>query len=58
MEEVNNINNEKSNISKGENIISKENVFILIGSIILAVIYNILFYEKADYRVFGSNNSL
>jgi hypothetical protein len=58
VEEVNNINNEKSNISKGENIISKENVFILIGSIILAVIYNILFYEKADYRVFGSNNSL
>ena len=55
MEEVNNINNEKSNISKGENIISKENVFILIGSIILAVIYNILFYEKklgVSYPVF------
>lgn len=55
MSEINNIKSEVSDISKGENLVIKENVFILIGSIVLAVIFNILFYEKelgVSYAIF------
>ena len=55
MSELNNIKSEISDVSKGENLVIKENVFILIGSIVLAVIFNMLFYEKelgVSYPIF------
>ncbi|WP_010245288.1 DUF4153 domain-containing protein [Acetivibrio cellulolyticus] len=46
MEELNNPKIEISSVGMEENIVKKENIYLLIGSIILAVVYNILFYEK------------
>lgn len=55
MSEINNTKSEISDVGKGENLVVKENIFIFIGSIVLAVIFNILFYDKelgVSYPIF------
>lgn len=55
MKELNENKSELMDIINEGNIVKKENVFILIGSIVLAVIFNMLFYEKdlgVSYPIF------
>lgn len=55
MEEINNNKNEVITFANEENLVKKENIYILIGSVILAAIFNILFYRKGlglSYPIF------
>lgn len=55
MEEINNNKNEVKTFANEENLVKKENIYILIGSVILAIVFNILFYQKelgVSYPIF------
>lgn len=55
MEELNRTGNEVIMTSNEENMVKKENVYILAGAIFLATIFNILFYRKGlgiSYPIF------
>jgi hypothetical protein len=55
MEEINNPKNEVISPVNEENLVKKENIYLLIGSVILATVFNILFYKKGlgvSYPIF------
>jgi hypothetical protein len=55
MEEINDNKNEVDTLANEENLVKKENICILIGSVILAIVFNILFYQKelgVSYPIF------
>jgi len=55
MEELNDLERATMDERKDDDLVKKENIIILIGSIVLAVIFNILFYRKqlgVSYPIF------
>ncbi len=46
MEELNKMNSEINGVDSEENMVKKQNIFLLVGSVILAIVFNILFYDK------------
>lgn len=46
MEELNVMNGENNSTVNKDNIVKRENIYILTGAVILAVIFNVLFYRK------------
>lgn len=55
MEEFNSIKSEINVVDREENMVRKQNIFLLIGSVLLAIVFNILFYDKGlgiSYPIF------
>ncbi len=55
MEELNSKKSEINGIRSEENMLRKQDIFLLIGSVVLAIVFNILFYDKGlgiSYPIF------